>query len=221
MGAGSISERQARAHAYENPRPEVAALVAPGARRVLDLGCASGALGAALKARQACEVVGIEVDPQYARHAEARLDRVICGDVATAEVDGTFDCLIAADVLEHLVDPWAALARYAALLEPGGRAVISLPNARHWEVLLEIGVRGTFPRRPAGIFDRTHLRWFTLADAYGLCSGAGLEVEEVRRVPRPGAPGWTATVPGLRAFGAFQHLVAARRLPSTATSRRG
>lgn len=211
MGAGSMTERQARAHAYENPRPEVAALVPTGARRILDLGCASGALGAALKARQACEVVGVEADPGYARDAATRLDHVVLGDVAGAEADGTFDCLIAADVLEHLAEPEAALARWAARLEPGGTAVVSLPNARHWELFWEVFVRGTFPRRSAGIFDRTHLRWFTLADAYGLCSAAGLEVVEVRRTVRPGAPAWTAAVRGVRAFGAFQHVIAARR----------
>src|SRR5919112_954782 len=97
-------------------------------------GCASGALGAALKARQDCEVVGIESDPSYARDAEERLDRVICADLNTFDEDlGRFDCLVAADVLEHLVDPWAVLARWATALEPGCRAVISLPNARHWE----------------------------------------------------------------------------------------
>jgi tRNA1(Val) A37 N6-methylase TrmN6 len=40
---------------------------------VLDLGCASGALGAALKARQGCAVVGVEVDPLYAARARERL----------------------------------------------------------------------------------------------------------------------------------------------------
>jgi SAM-dependent methyltransferase len=212
MSGRSITDREARAHAYENPRPEVQALVPVGARRILDLGCASGALGAALKARQECEVVGIESGPDYARDAESRLDRVICADLNTFEADlGRFDCLIAADVLEHLVDPWAVLARWAGSLEPGTRAVISLPNARHWEVFRELAVRGTFPRRPAGIFDATHLRWFTLGDIYGLCDSSGLSLEQVVRVPRPGSPAWTATVPGVRAFGAFQHVVAARR----------
>lgn len=213
MGAGSISERTARAHAYENPRPEVAALVPPGARRVLDLGCASGALGAALKARGPVEVVGVEADPEYARDAETVLDRVVCADLADLDpVDlGRFDCLIAADLLEHLVDPWTILRRFSALLEPGCRAVISVPNARHWEVFWEVGVRGHWPRRSAGIFDATHLRWFTLADLYGLCSYAGLALEQVVRVPRPGAPAWTTRVRGVRAFGAFQHVVAARR----------
>ena len=211
MSGRSITDREARAHAYENARPEVQALVPLGARRILDLGCASGALGAALKARQSCEVVGVESDPAYARDAAERLDRVEVGDLNLFEADlGRFDCLIAADVLEHLVDPWSVLTRWAAALEPGARAVISLPNARHWELLREVAVRGTFPRRPAGIFDATHLRWFTLADVYGLCDAAGLTLEQVVRVPRPGAPAWTASVPGVRAFGAFQHVVAAR-----------
>ena len=212
MSGRSITDREARAHAYENPRPEVAALVPRAATRILDLGCASGALGAALKARQGCEVVGIEADPAYARDAQAVLDRVVCADLNDFDEDlGRFDCLVAADVLEHLVDPWAVLARWAAALEPGCRAVISLPNARHWEVFRELAVRGSFPRRPSGIFDATHLRWFTLGDGYGLCDPAGRVLERVVRVPRPGAPAWTATVPGVRAFGAFQHVVAARR----------
>ena len=212
MSGRSMPDRQARAFAYETARPEVVALVPASARRVLDLGCASGALGAALKARQDCEVVGIEADPAYARDAEERLDRVICADLDSFDEDlGRFDCVVAADVLEHLVDPWAVLARWAAALEPGCLAIISLPNARHWEVFRELALRGTFPRRAAGIFDATHLRWFTLADVYGLCTAAGLTLEEVVRVPRPGAPAWTASVRGVRAFGAFQHVVAARR----------
>src|SRR3954452_524508 len=121
-----------RAGAYEGDRPDVQALVPAGARRVLDLGCATGALGAGLK-RRGAEVVGIEIDPGYAAAAAGRLDRVINADAEQALADeelGRFDCLVAADLLEPLVDPWLALRRAAALLEPGGTAVISLPNVR-------------------------------------------------------------------------------------------
>src|SRR4051812_16392553 len=108
-------ERAARAAAYERARPEITIHVPRGARRVLDLGCATGTTGAVLKSRQGAEVVGVERDPGYAREAEARLDRVIVADVE--ELDpatlGRFDALIAADVLEHLVDPWGVLRRYA------------------------------------------------------------------------------------------------------------
>ncbi|HEX8123147.1 MAG TPA: class I SAM-dependent methyltransferase [Solirubrobacteraceae bacterium] len=173
--------RDARRGGYETARPDVQALVPRAAERILDLGCASGALGAALKARQGAEVVGIELDPGYARDAEDRLDRVVCADVvAGLEEDlGTFDCVVAADVLEHLVDPWDALRRATALLRPGGVAVVSVPNVRSWETFRELGWRGRWPRRPAGLFDATHLRWFALADARELLEQAGLRVDAV------------------------------------------
>ncbi len=180
MSVPSTELRSRRAGAYENPRPEVQQLVPVRARRILDLGCSSGSLGAALKQRQPAEVVGIELDPDYAAEAAARLDRVVTADLEQLAFDpaelGRFDCLIAADVLEHLRDPWAILARASALLGEGDTAVISLPNVRYWETLVQLGLRGTWPLRDDGIFDRSHLRWFTLSDAHELLRGAGFTV---------------------------------------------
>ena len=218
-------ERAQRAWSYENARPEVQALVPTSARRVLDLGCASGALGAALKARQDVEVVGVEGVEAYAADARGRLDRVVLADVEELmrrddlEDDlGRFDCLIAADVLEHLRDPWTTLSRAAALLGPGDTAVVSLPNVRYWETFWQVGLRGPWPRRSEGVFDRTHLRWFTLFDAYELLRVAGLEVTRVQRQMRVRPRGTTlkrsapvlARTP-LRTFLTFQHLLVARR----------
>ena len=92
---------------------------------------------------------------------------------------GRFDCVIAADVLEHLVDPWTALQRAVALAGARRYAVVSLPNVHYAAHLLALIRRGTWPREPAGLFDATHLRWFTLADARDLLEGAGLEVDAV------------------------------------------
>jgi 2-polyprenyl-3-methyl-5-hydroxy-6-metoxy-1,4-benzoquinol methylase len=215
------SERAARAAAYERARPEILEHVPATARRVLDLGCATGATGAALKARQAAHVVGIEVVPAYAEEARGRLDEVIVGDVEDTQLDGRFDVVIAADVLEHLKDPWTALRRYAALLEPGGTAVVSLPNVGHWSTYANLA-RGTWPRRPEGIFDATHLRWFTLGDAHALLAQAGLRAHHVTR------RGWLLwrgsrldalappllRVPGVRTLVCFQHVLAARPYPA-------
>ena len=120
----------ARALAYETPRPEIARHVPATARRVLDLGCASGGLAALLKQRGPVEVVGIERDSEYAIAAAAHCDEVLHADVETADIDGLgrFDCLVAADVLEHLVDPWTALRRAVELVRPGGKVVVSVPN---------------------------------------------------------------------------------------------
>jgi 2-polyprenyl-3-methyl-5-hydroxy-6-metoxy-1,4-benzoquinol methylase len=209
--------------AYTGARPEVQALVPRSARRVLDLGCSSGALGAGLRERGA-EVVGVELDTVHAREAEARLDRVVAGDVEAVLGDaagslGRFDCVVAADVLEHLRDPWTALRRAVELLEPGGTVVVSLPNVRFFETFWQLGVRGTWPRRPHGIFDATHLRWFTLRDARALLTQAGLRPVQVvsrpwvlwrgTRLDRHAAP--LLRIPGLRALLTYQHVIAAVR----------
>ena len=208
--------------AYENPRPDVQALVPRDARRILDLGCSSGALGAALKARQpGAAVVGVERDPAYAAAARERLDEVVEADLGDFDPSGLgrFDCLVAADVLEHLVDPWTVLRRCAAVLEPGGTAVVSLPNVRYWETFWQVYVRGTWPRRAVGLFDRTHLRWFTLADAWALLDQAGLRPERVDRRLRlapaqsrldPLAQLMLPRVPGVRTLLTYQHVIRAR-----------
>jgi 2-polyprenyl-3-methyl-5-hydroxy-6-metoxy-1,4-benzoquinol methylase len=217
----------ARASAYEGSRPEVQALVPLNARRVLDLGCSSGAVGAALKGRQDTEVIGVECDPGYAARAERRLDSVVVDDLETLAASenleaslGRFDCLIAADVLEHLRDPWSALHRFASLLTPQGAAVVSVPNVRYWETYWQIGARGTFPRREKGIFDGTHLRWFTLRDAHALLDQADLEVCTVAHQVRlkPGSTRWDRyahwlTRTPLGTFITFQHVILAQRRP--------
>jgi trans-aconitate methyltransferase len=211
-------ERAARAGAYESVRPEIVDLVPAGVRRVLDLGCSTGWLAGALKERGEVEVVGIEREPAYAAIAEKRCDRVVVGDVEDVPPDlGRFDCLVAADVLEHLVDPWTTLRRYAELLEPQGTAVVSLPNVAHWSTYAALA-RGTWPRNPEGIHDATHLRWFTLRDARELLAQAGLQPRAVDRRPRliwrgsrlddllgPAA----VRIPGLRTLVTFQHVLAA------------
>jgi methionine biosynthesis protein MetW len=202
------------AAAYENPRPELAARVPATARRVLDLGCASGALGAALKARQDCAVVGVERDAAYAERARERLDEVVTGDLEALALSelGPFDCVIAGDVLEHLVDPWRVLRDAAGLVEPGDAVVVSLPNVRYWETFWQLGFKGTWPKRSLGIFDRTHLRWFTLRDAYDLLDGAGCDVAHVDRLLRARPEGAQLTSPLLarlpgRTLLTFQHVL--------------
>jgi SAM-dependent methyltransferase len=217
------SLRAARANGYENPRSDVRALVPETSRRILDLGCASGLLGQALKQEQpGRRVVGIESNSGYAREAETRLDRVLALDLdelpehvqALSEL-APFDCIIAADVLEHLRDPWRVLACATLLLDVGGVAVVSLPNVRHWTVIRALLWSGSWPRRPAGIFDGTHLRWFTLRDAQGLLDSAHLLTTGVSRqywephTLRPLVRVLDRTP--LRSFLAYQHILVGQR----------
>lgn len=208
----------ALAYAYENPRPELQARVPRDAARILDLGCASGALGAALKARQDCHVLGVERSPVYAARAQEQLDQVLVADVEALDFSHLprVDALVCGDILEHLVDPWRVLRDAVALLPVRGTVVVSLPNVRYWETFWQLGIRGTFPRRALGIFDRTHLRWFTLRDAYGLLDDAGCDVTGVDRLLRLGPERPPLSSPGLqrlpgRTFFTFQHVLVGRK----------
>jgi trans-aconitate methyltransferase len=175
-----------RTAGYETDRPDVQAHVPPEASSILELGCSAGALGAALKQRaapRAVTIVGVELDPGYAARAEERLDRVVVADAETflsggAPPEAPFDCLIAADVLEHLVDPWTALRRAVELVRPGGKVVVSVPNVLFFGALLRLVRERRWPREEEGTFDATHLRWFSRTDAEDLLRQAGLHTVE-------------------------------------------
>lgn len=184
-----------RASAYTTPRPDVFALVPADAMNVLDVGCSSGALGLSLKAaKPGRRVSGIEFDPVFAHEAEAHLDQVIRADLNAmnwGEALGgqRFDCIVFADVLEHLADPKRCLEQARECLQPGGSVVVSMPNIRHLSALWSVFVVGRFPRRDRGLFDRTHLRWFTIADLQVLLADAGLRASATRQALRWGDAG--------------------------------
>src|SRR5215210_2406065 len=204
--------------AYESAREDIQAHVPAAARSILDLGCSGGALGAALKARQGARVLGVELGAEYARAAAERLDRVIVGDAEAfaagpAPPEAPFDCLICADVLEHLRDPWSALRDAVAMLAPGATAIVSLPNVIFWAGLLRVVRTRRWPREEQGLFDATHLRWFSERDAVELLEGAGLR--DVAVHPRYWVEGaalrrreWLARTP-LRPYLAPQHVLTA------------
>lgn len=172
--------RARRAAGYESARPDVLAHVPRAATNVLELGCSSGAFAATLKARQPASVLGVELDSGYADIARQHLDRVIVSDAESfvsgpVPPEAPFDCLVVADVLEHLPDPWTTLTLAAAWLAPGSTVVVSLPNVLWQRGLRRILIDKQWPRDDEGVFDRTHLRWFTPSDGRDLLVAAGLD----------------------------------------------
>lgn len=177
---------------YGNERPEVVQLVPAEGARILDVGCAGGAMGRALKQRGAREVVGIEVVPEVAAAARQHLDTVHVLDVQQAPLpypDGHFDVITCADVLEHLVDPGQVLRQLRRYLRDDGLLVCSIPNVRHESVALRLLVEGRWRYEDYGILDRTHLRFYTLTEIRLLMREAGFSVQDpvsaLRSEPSP------------------------------------
>ena len=131
-------------------------------RRVLDLGCRSGALSRHFL--EGNEVVGLDVDRvALAKAAELGIEPV----VADAEdplpfPDGSFDAVVAGELLEHLRFPDSVVSEIGRVLRPGGVFVGSVPNA------FRIQSRLRFLRGHAPEDDPTHLHMFSLPDVRGL-----------------------------------------------------
>jgi len=112
--------------------------------------------------------------------------RMLVGDIETLEVDtlGQFDAIVFGDVLEHLRNPRSVLEQLSKLLKPGGRILISLPNVANIWVRLNL-LFGRFNYTRVGIFDESHLRFFTLKTAKELAADAGLDVISASATPIP------------------------------------
>lgn len=170
---------------YGHVRPEMLRRVPASAKRVLDLGCAEGTFAAMVKSRNDAEVWGIEFNPQVAERARAVVDRVLVGnaDERIAEIpDGYFDVIVCNDVLEHLVDPLGTLRQLRRKLSPAGVVVASIPNIRYAPALSKILFRKDFPKDEEGIFDRTHLHFFTRKSIVRMFDNAGYTVNCIKGI---------------------------------------
>lgn len=170
---------------YRYTRQEMLPFMPTDAQRVVELGCAEGVFAAAVKERTGAEVWGIEFSPQAAERAKTLIDRVLVGD-ADAQIaelpDNYFDAVVCNDVLEHLVDPVATLARLRPKLKPEGVVVASIPNIRYAPALSKIVFRRDFPQDDQGIFDRTHLRFFTRKSIVRLFETAGFTMRRMKGI---------------------------------------
>jgi hypothetical protein len=75
-----------------------------------------------------------------------------------------------------MVDPWLVLAEAARVCIPGGRLHVSVPNARHLSLVIDLLLRGTFNYQDHGHRDNTHLRWFTPRDLEAALTTVGFDV---------------------------------------------
>ena len=150
-------------------------------KKILEVGCGSGAMAMAFKNRcPDCEYIGIEQSSEAANIAQTRVDHLLKGDVESdLELPENIDCLIYGDVLEHLKDPWGCVKKHVDKLSDSGTLIACIPNAQHWTMLNQL-IYGRWQLNDEGLFDKTHLRWFTLQNIKDLVSSAGLNLVEIK-----------------------------------------
>lgn len=157
-------------------------------RRVLELGCAAGAMSAVLRHHYGCDVTGFEYDETAAQAARAHCNSVITGSLDTPDWphqlpetarsgEAPFGAVLAADVLEHLRNPGQCLRALHSLLPAGGTLVVSVPNIAHSGVLASL-LNGEFNYQDVGLLDRTHCHFFTALSLRRLLEQNGFRVIE-------------------------------------------
>jgi SAM-dependent methyltransferase len=155
-----------------------------GRAPILDVGCASGQLGRLL-ADTELTLDGIEPNASAALSARPFYRSIQSTRVEDAQLPASaYPVVVCADVLEHTPDPETVLNRLVAASTADATFVISLPNVAHLAARLLL-LAGSFPRHERGIFDRTHLHFYTRSTALATVQSAGLTITSVGTTPVP------------------------------------
>ncbi|GGU57453.1 hypothetical protein GCM10010211_22810 [Streptomyces albospinus] len=173
---------------------------------VLDIGCGDGTAAATAAAPLAGHrIIGVDWSQDALRRAATRIPTVVRGELTDGGLPfatGSADAVLFSEVIEHLVDPDAALDELRRVLRPGGHLMLSTPNLAAWfnRGLLLAGVQPVFSEvslraihgRP-GTQVVGHLRLYTARALRGFLTASGFDVIRIagapyHDVPRPLRP---------------------------------
>ena len=158
-------------------------LIPADALNVLDVGCGTGTNAAYLK-DQGKHIDGITLSEDEAAECRKTMDSVwvhnLEGGLPAETCEGRkYDAVLCSHVLEHIAYPEKLLSDIRSVLNENGALVVALPNVMHYRSRWQL-FRGNFPFRDSGIWDYTHLRWYTFKSAQEMLSRNGFEVTSTR-----------------------------------------
>jgi 2-polyprenyl-3-methyl-5-hydroxy-6-metoxy-1,4-benzoquinol methylase len=149
----------------------------PQVRRVLDIGGGSGLFLRFLCARMpGLSLYGYEISPSGQANLKANGFGLIENLPDEPLPEQRFDAITVLQVLEHVSDPMAFLAKLSRQLNPGGMLILTTPDAE--------GPVSHFPDALTEVPPHHVTQWTERAFRSGLAS-LGFGVEAVRREPLP------------------------------------
>lgn len=169
--------------AYHNTgNIEVLKLVPADGKTVLDIGCGTGSIARVLT-EKGMEVDGISLSESELSEANKYLRKGYIHDLEKglpAKIqDEEYDCVICSHVLEHIAYPEKLLADIRRVMKKDAVLVVALPNVFYYRYRLQL-LSGSFKTEESGIWDYTHLRWYSFDTAKQLFVDNGFTVQVAR-----------------------------------------
>ncbi len=168
-------------------------------KKMLEIGCAAGDF-LDFASKNGFECTGLELSEWAVREARKKYPSlaIVRGDLSALErLEGDFDVILLADVLEHLADPVASLKKIAARLSKNGIVYLRVPsfvNSWYFPWLrsaakrVDLGAAKGFLKLPKDTEESPpyHLHEYSTSNLKMLLNKSGLRVKAVRRfVPLP------------------------------------
>ncbi|MBN2308516.1 MAG: glycosyltransferase [Candidatus Hydrogenedentes bacterium] len=197
-------------HAYYHAELErFHRLAIPEGASVLQIGCGTGDLLAALRPSRG---VGVDFSPEMIRIAREKHPELtfVEGDAESLPVDEAFDFIIMSNVVGDLYDIWQAFRELERVMRPDSRLVVTYYNFL-WEPVLKAGER--LGRKMPQFYQN----WLSVDDISNLLELNGLEVVRAgyRLLLPIGVPGlaaicnrFLAKLPFLRRLCLVNYLIA-------------
>jgi glycosyltransferase involved in cell wall biosynthesis len=152
--------------------------------RILDLGCSSGLLSERML-QMGHDVTGVDVNElEGVRERTTAFFKADLNDGIPSEVGSGFDIVLAADVIEHVMNPSVLMSQIREVLSPQGTALICVPNIAHWYPRFR-STFGMFDYDQRGILDTTHRRFFTRRSLGRLVDRGGFAVRRMEALGLP------------------------------------
>lgn len=165
---------------YENSgNVDVINLVKHTGVRVLDIGCGSGSVARQLTSNGNI-VDGITISQSELAEASKvlrngyifNLEEGLPSEIPADE----YDYIICSHVLEHIAYPEKLLADIKRVLKNEGNFIVALPNVFYYKYRWQL-LKGEFKVADAGIWDYTHLRWYSFNSAKQMLLKSGFAID--------------------------------------------
>lgn len=149
---------------------------------ILNIGCVNHDLPASKEAEQywlhgqlfarygGANLLGLDIDESNVRQMREKGFVVDVGDAHKLKYDACFDTVILGELIEHLQSPGACIEGCLRALKPGGRIIITTPNA--FSIMLGLMYLKNFDRA----FNREHVMWFCPQTLRAFAKRCGLRI---------------------------------------------